>query len=362
MYRYPVRLLKSLVLDSAPSTVHLPQFVYDGGPNSQDPAKFLPPEPSDTSHSQAFAFSALFQSSPMTGTPNATKLGSSTGSNTSQAFMSTSFIGFSWGPRLSPDQEVLSANVAPPVFTPLLRPRSTPSLAPPPVFYAQTDDNDTYSTPIRKGGNHFWTPLRTMTVPRTNGTVRRTVRRSLSDREAMRQLVGLVGQSAHKKVLESGRKPKILPSIGPRSRSNSTVKFVPAPIIVPPVSLSKKKKPEAWDGETETETDTETGSEAPPSPSPSPRPGSAMSMLSSRSRRSATPTMTMSGMLSTQLSLPFPSRRNSLTQSVNNATDTWSSTISLEDRTLDEMDEKFAALMYDIDRIESKITSLAGRQ
>lgn len=306
----------------------------------------------------------------MSGTPNATSLGSSTGSHASQSFMSTSFIGFSWGPRLSPGEEVHATNTPMPVFTPRLKSRSTPSLAPPPVFYAQmSDDNDTYSTPIRKGNNLIRTPLRTMTVPRTNGTIRRTVRRSLSDREAMKQLVGLVGQSARKKVLESGRKPRILPAVaGGRSRSNSTVKFVPAPIIVPPVSVSKRKKPEVWDGETETETetDTDTGSEAPPSPSPSPRPGSAMSMLSSRSRRSATPTMTMSaGMLSTQLSLPLPStgRRSSFSQSTTtNMSHTWSSTMSLEDRTLDEMEVKHAALMYDIDRIESKITSLAGQK
>ncbi|TFK59733.1 kinase-like protein [Pluteus cervinus] len=50
----------------------------------------------------------------------------------------------------------------------------------------------------------------TNTLPRTS-TVRRTIpRRLVSDREAMKQLVDCVGMSARKKVMESGRKPKVL--------------------------------------------------------------------------------------------------------------------------------------------------------
>ena len=58
------------------------------------------------------------------------------------------------------------------------------------------------------------------TLPRT-GTVRRTAQKRLvSDREAMKQLVNCVGMSARKKVLESGRKPRVLTSAG-RSRSST---------------------------------------------------------------------------------------------------------------------------------------------
>ena len=105
----------------------------------------------------------------------------------------------------------------------------------------------------------------------------------------MKQLVECIGMSARKKVLASGRKPRILQS---RSRSFSNpvrkeLRFGLQPIMThrtygsddfPPVVAASVS-----DGADETESD------GPPSPSPSPRPGSAMSILS---RRSATPTIT----------------------------------------------------------------------
>ncbi len=84
--------------------------------------------------------------------------------------------------------------------------------------------------------------------------------------------------SAHKKVLESGRKPHILTSIGRRSRSASLkeLRFHPqGDLRKIPVNVS--------DSEEETDTDME----APPSPSPTPRPGSIMS------KRSTTPNATV---------------------------------------------------------------------
>ncbi|KAF5310174.1 hypothetical protein D9619_010214 [Psilocybe cf. subviscida] len=66
----------------------------------------------------------------------------------------------------------------------------------------------TYSTPMRP---YALSPSAFGTLQRTGGTVRRTVgKRPVSDREAMKQLVDCVGMSARKKVLESGRKPRIL--------------------------------------------------------------------------------------------------------------------------------------------------------
>lgn len=181
------------------------------------------------------------------------------------------------------------------------------------------------------------------TLPRT-GTIRRTVpRRSVSDREAMKQLVDCVGMSARKKVLESGRKPRIIGVLDSRGanatrrtgsiRTNtkgsaSTVKKelrfdkFTTPIPQPDYSAASSKQSgrsqfllpnpnfnnvKDWDDSdiyvsedrpdqypdryaSSESTDSEGG--GPPSPSPSPRPGSAMSMMSmtTMSRRSATPT------------------------------------------------------------------------
>lgn len=144
--------------------------------------------------------------------------------------------------------------------------------------------------------NAFTTPIRPYnlspyhTLPRPS-TIRCTAsRRAVSDREAMQQLVDCIGMSARKKVLASGRKPRVLDSFSRNSASTirKELRFGPPPIVptksfdstdFPPVSASLD-----LDG-------SESGSEGPPSPSPSPRPGSAMSTLS---RRSVTPTTTVS--------------------------------------------------------------------
>jgi hypothetical protein len=166
----------------------------------------------------------------------------------------------------------------------------------------------------------------------------------------MKELVNLVGMSARKRVVESGRKPRILArmSIGERSSrrtSSGTIKelrFDMTPTVVPPdekvkqrrrvssaslsytssmasadvssrtseptwsrippqpnftvtgtssgSGLEEEEAEDCFDGADEDE-ETETETEIPASPTPGPRPGSAMSMMS---RRSQTPTVTMS--------------------------------------------------------------------
>ena len=126
------------------------------------------------------------------------------------------------------------------------------------------------------------TPMRTpFTFPRSS--VRKpgsTVKRAVSDREAMKQLVDCVGLSARNKVLESGRKPRVLTlaslGVGPSLKKELRFDYAVEPIR-DRVSAVGQYSPENESDFTE--------SEGPPSPSP--RPGSAMSALS---RRSATPT------------------------------------------------------------------------
>ena len=186
-----------------------------------------------------------------------------------------------------------------------------------------------FATPIR---HNALTPFQTL--PRTS-TVRRTVqRRAVSDREAMKQLVDCVGMSARKKVLESGRKPRVLQALSgsagragtlkelrfdrsvavvgdaggvsfrteqpSHSHSNSQSESILGASMLS-ASLSQGGAPAAASASVhgsasgltqeilveDLSSDLESGSDAPPSPSPTPRPGSAMSILS---RRSQTPT------------------------------------------------------------------------
>ena len=166
----------------------------------------------------------------------------------------------------------------------------------------------------------------------------------------MKELVNLVGMSARKRVIESGRKPKILTgiSIGERSSrrtSSGTIKelrFDMTPRVGPPDERIKQRRrtssaslsytgsmasadassraseptwsrippqpnftttgtssgsgleeegvEDYFDGVDEDD-ETETEAEIPASPTPGPRPGSAMSMMS---KRSQTPTVTIS--------------------------------------------------------------------
>ena len=104
----------------------------------------------------------------------------------------------------------------------------------------------------------------------------------------MKQLVDCVGMSARKKVLESGRKPRLLTLPLRSSGVKKDVRFGPPPVIGPGDSSegSQEAMMEAVDS-----LDGWDHSESEGPPSPSPRPGSAMSILS---RRSVTPTISAS--------------------------------------------------------------------
>ncbi|KAF8201369.1 kinase-like domain-containing protein [Mycena galopus ATCC 62051] len=351
----------TLSTETAPPALHLPQFTY------AEPSMVLPSMEEDTSHSQGFAFSALFQSSPMSAAASpgaalhqatATPRRSTMSSNISLAPQDDAFIGFSWGPPddVFPDVSFRDADRSsfdlsrqvdvdgmatprparlgapvPVTATPNPRLRSVvhhPSTATPaPGFHSYP-----FLTPAR--APHAAPP---QTLPRS--TVRRTApgtaRRAVSDREAMKQLADCVGMSARKKVLASGRKPRVLPAVPGLVGMGMGVGVAPAPPL-PALAHSLSQRPQAHvqqqrrrsstgtsagtgtrrrgslppvavpafgessqgqlyparalAGSSEEEgRETETESEGPPSPSPSPRPGSAMSMLS---RRSGTPTIT----------------------------------------------------------------------
>lgn len=213
-----------------------------------------------------------------------------------------SFIGFSWGPPRDafPLSDRTASQRAPEVLKtprPLLPIQSSPF---PPHGQSEVLSNHrgAFATPVRPHNAAFY-----HTLPRTSTTGRTPMRRAVSDREAMRQLVDCIGMSARKKVLASGRKPRILGSIH-RSRSTTIKKelrFGPPPIVTTTNETSSDFPPVLVASESEA---TESGSEGPPSPSPSPRPGSAMSMLS---RRSTTPTTTAASHSNRFLSLPSSS-------------------------------------------------------
>ncbi|KIM59924.1 hypothetical protein SCLCIDRAFT_1217373 [Scleroderma citrinum Foug A] len=273
--------------DEMSAKVHIPQFAYSmptGG--VAGPAPDLP----EDNLSQPFTFSAFFQSSSVYSSPGVSILRSA--SSTRRASGSSqgeaAFIGFSWGPSRDafslpdertgggPSDKLTTPRPLGPVYS--RSPSVGPEKAPSTYLTA-------FATPIRPHNVASY-----HTLPRTS-TIRRTAgRRVVSDREAMKQLVDCIGMSARKKVLASGRKPRIIDSFN-RSLSGTfkkELRFGPTSFVVdksydsadfPPVNISLNIE------------GSESGSEGPPSPSPSPRPGSAMSVLS---RQSTTPTTTVS--------------------------------------------------------------------
>lgn len=341
--------------ERAPEGLHLPQFTYNEQPAAQtEPfAKIRCEE----SLSQGFAFSTLFQSSPLAASSSISvsalrQKPPTPAKSAMQEDPSAAFIGFSWGPvqyafssppegshtHSTPQSTKLSATSHP--FT------SHPTSTQPYNLTTPQPRCNAFSTP--KNRPHAFTPFRTNTLPRSAS---RTVqRRDLSDREAMKQLVDCIGMSARKKVLESGRKPRILNNPAPlRSRPGfrslrKELRFVVDPIpmpdyrslshvsaslsssmsgsnVVPGSNIRNTSNPldtsnfpdqvrqnhlyptfipsiDTYDGGDDdalcssSEPDTElTESEGPPSPSP--RPASVLSMSLSLPRRSETPTVTM---------------------------------------------------------------------
>ncbi|KAF7369226.1 hypothetical protein MVEN_00250300 [Mycena venus] len=223
----------TLANETAPPALHLPQFTY------AEPSVVLPQGDEDTSHSQPFAFSALFQSSPMSAaSPAAASAHQATprrASISSLAPQDDAFIGFSWGPpddafpdalpvdrSFSPTRQVAGMDMETPRPARLGVPLVTPNprlfgvahpttVTPAPGFHSYP-----FLTPVRPGtgmGTHPPQTIPRSTIRRTAGTGTGTARRPVSDREAMKQLADCVGMSARKKVLASGRKPRVLPTL-----------------------------------------------------------------------------------------------------------------------------------------------------
>ncbi|RDX41554.1 kinase-like protein [Lentinus brumalis] len=316
-----------------PADLHVPQFTYA--------TPVVPAAPGasnalDETQSRGFAFSAFFQSSsPMTApngsTPHsgvsAVQATPSQGSTRSilREQPTAAFIGFSWGPPIDAFDERKAPS--PQQRANLSTPRPLQHLFVPPTPFGQlpaNKGNTVQSTPI--GSRYpFATPVRPnphtpfQTLPRAS-TVRRTVqRRAVSDREAMKQLVDCVGMSARKKVLESGRKPRVLVSMN-RSGTLKELRFDRSVAVVGDAGVSFHEQGSQSHSESALgasllsassrasgsaagavstsatgltqeifmeDISSDLDSDIPPSPSPSPRPGSAMSILS---RRSQTPT------------------------------------------------------------------------
>jgi hypothetical protein len=158
----------------------------------------------------------------------------------------------------------------------------------------------------------------------------------------MKQLVECIGMSARKKVLASGRKPRLIQSSS-RNFSNTVRKELRFG-LQPNISnktYDSDDFPAVVDASA-SEGAGETESDGPPSPSPSPRPGSAMSILS---RRSVTPTI--SGSYSTRL-LNLPS-----------TTFTASSNPQSNENIFESLEHRHAALMSDLTAIEGRLSRIS---
>jgi hypothetical protein len=353
----------------APSDLHLPQFTYSTPTAPVDlgsPAQPQNPPSMNESYTQPFAFSALFQSSKGS-SPGLSALHSTPSQRLTRSAMReqvvASFIGFSWGPKKDAFPSPESCRPSPPnIGTPKpLGHRSTQSTPLHRPLYSA--DTYPYATPRRPAPH---------TLPRTSTVCRRGTaqRRVVSDREAMKQLVDCVGMSARKKVLESGRKPRVLTLPLSRSRSSSGVKkdvrFGPPP-PQPNIAFGEDGGDDSSRGVAGGVVDYLAGSdysesEGPPSPSPSPRPGSALS------RRSATPTITASH--SQPLGNTVTSSNNTSwvdppTMMYQANRDVTSRNVRLSsDRpfttgALDALGSKHASIMEDIEDIEQRLDYLA---
>ncbi|KAF8917891.1 kinase-like domain-containing protein [Mucidula mucida] len=332
--------------NSAPSNLHVPQFTY-ADPNANISEDYS----AEQNDSKPFAFSELFQSS-IGSSPAISILRDVATPRPTSDDTTSAFIGFSWGPTSDafPDRAPASQNPAQRTpLPPRLTPMSLFSTPAPLVLTTPVMNPQRFSTPMRPANR---TPFQTLS---RNSTVRRTGVRMVSDREAMKQLVDCVGMSARKKVLDSGRKPRILSSFT-RSRASSfkELRFNPMP------NLNKIPV-----NGTDTEEDTDMDIDAPPSPSPSPRPGSAMS------RRSGTPTVT--GTFS-RIMIGEMSQRTGTDASLRVGGDSsrpilgdFSPTFrpsplqaSTSGTTLDELQRKHVVLMRNIHSLEQRLQRLAS--
>lgn len=325
----------------APSDIHVPRFTYSASAVPVSPIE--PPNPADEENSQPFAFSALFHSSPNSSL-GISILQDAPHHMSPQA--ESAFIGFSWGPSedalflpTDSSQKYETDKLAALAATPQPLQATSEKFSPYPSHKAPSAAThfSAFATPIRPHGSSAF-----HTLPRT-GTIRRTAqRRTVSDREAMKQLVECIGMSARKKVLASGRKPRLMQSSG-RNFSNTVRKELR--FGLQPITTNKTYDSDdfpavmvavASEGAEETESD------GPPSPSPSPRPGSAMSILS---RRSVTPTI--SGSYSARL-LSLPS-----------TTFMASNNLQSDDNIFESLENRHAALMSDLTAIEGRLSHVS---
>lgn len=325
----------------APSGIHVPQFTYSATAAPVSPIER--PDLTDEENSQPFAFSALFRSSPNT-SPGISILRDTPHDISPRA--ESAFIGFSWGP--TEDASLLLTNSS--------RKYEMDRLATPQPLQATSGKSSPYP-PLKASSaathfSAFATPIRPHnlsafhTLPRT-GTIRRTAqRRAVSDREAMKQLVECIGMSARKKVLASGRKPRLMQSLD-RNFSNTVRKELR--FGLQPIMTNKTYDSDDFPAVVVALASEETESDGPPSPSPSPRPGSAMSILS---RRSVTPTI--SGSCSTRL-LNLPSA----TCMTSGSHETLESNLQSDEKIYESLENRHAAMISDLTAIERRLSRIS---
>lgn len=349
----------------APSDLHLPQFTY------AEPANVALSDmasTNDDSHSQGFNFSALFQSSVASSSPAISLLQPGSSRPSRGDGPTASFIGFSWGPTLNafPQSEV---KVSLPHHLTNKTPRHFQQLS------TTFTPNSKFSTPIDilpqmiSVPNRYSTPNRPtsltpfQTLRRTGTVGRTTVRRNLSDREAMKQLVDCVGMSARKRVLESGRKPRILTSFHSSKLKDLSFALKDSNSSeAGSSSLIQRRNSEPFqrisDERQEAEISaSEETSESEGPPSPTPRQSSYMSILSSR--RAATPTMT-STRSGTSSSLPGVPRNDGVRSRSNSSSKSLQeggteSLAILRSPNLEEMERRLQKLVGEVMILEKKV-------
>ncbi|KAF8269164.1 kinase-like domain-containing protein [Lactarius quietus] len=323
-------LWENLHSEQHPPDLHLPLFTYNEDLSGGAPAPRLPDpvhEPSSSTVSAPFAFSAFFQPSEdgNSGSPALAALRSTTSSSILREEAESFFIGFSWGPTADAFPETATAP----------SPAALRTRVPVPQISLEIVGSE-FKTPMRRISTSSATGPGTLARPSTLRRTRTAPRRAVSDREAMRQLVDCIGLSARKKVLEAGRTPRSGALSQPKTLRFDITNGGDSGTLSSALALALA---------TSEDEEEEEGSDVPPSPSPSPgpRPGSAMSMLS---RRSATP-------VSTQLLRP---PRDAATPT--------RSSVPLEgddEDALDVLEERYRTLMGEIASIEGKVGAMRRR-
>jgi hypothetical protein len=191
------------LLEHPPNPLLLPHATRPTGVTSFDGAS----SPSDN-QSSPFDFSHLFKSS-----PGSTVQNRSTVQTPQREESQSDFLGFSWGPMIDAfDNAVAIPNAPLPLATPSGSARSSSyHLQVPGVLHPHLGAHARTRSPSPHPAAGFATPIRptlSTPIPQTVGTSQRR-KRMVSDREAMRQMINLVSASARKKVMESGRKPRL---------------------------------------------------------------------------------------------------------------------------------------------------------